>query len=105
MGRGEDPGRATTVSFPGPRPTAGGATQGPTLTTPIRSTATPNADRLLERAQRHVPGAVSAAARINGAIGRPMFIGSGDGPWLTDVDGRRFLDTDQGPLSPSDSLC
>jgi glutamate-1-semialdehyde 2,1-aminomutase len=62
------------------------------MTTPTRSAATPEADRLFERAQRHLPGGVSAAARINAAIGRPVFIASGDGAWLTDVDGRRFID-------------
>jgi glutamate-1-semialdehyde 2,1-aminomutase len=62
------------------------------LTTSLPSTATPVADGLLDLAERHLPGGVSAAARVNAAIGRPMFIASGEGAWLTDVDGRRFID-------------
>ena len=49
-------------------------------------------DRLLEAARRHLPGGVSAAARIHGSLGRPIYIESGDGAWLTDVDGARYLD-------------
>ena len=49
------------------------------MTTPLRTTATPAADALFERAKAHLPGGVSAAARINGAIGRPVYIASGEG--------------------------
>jgi glutamate-1-semialdehyde 2,1-aminomutase len=56
------------------------------------ATATTEADRLLEAARRHLPGGVSAAARVHASLGRPVFIESGEGAWLTDVDGQRFLD-------------
>jgi glutamate-1-semialdehyde 2,1-aminomutase len=62
------------------------------VTTPLRTTETPTADALFERAKAHLPGGVSAAARINGAIGKPVYIAAGEGAWLTDVDGRRFID-------------
>ena len=49
-------------------------------------------ERILEAARRHLPGGVSAAARVHASLGRPIFIESGEGAWLTDVDGARYLD-------------
>lgn len=52
----------------------------------------PIADRLAADARRWLPGGVSAAARLHPALGRPFLTARGDGAWVTDVDGRRFLD-------------
>lgn len=43
-------------------------------------------------ASRYLPGGVSASARRNDAIGHPFFVTRGDGPWLYDLRGHRFLD-------------
>jgi glutamate-1-semialdehyde 2,1-aminomutase len=54
-----------------------------------------------ERACRVIPGGVNSPARAFGAVGgRPLFIGRGEGPYLFDVDGNRYLDyvASWGPL-------
>jgi glutamate-1-semialdehyde 2,1-aminomutase len=44
-------------------------------------------------AQRVIPGGVNSPARAFGAVGgSPIVIARGDGPWLHDVDGNRYLD-------------
>jgi glutamate-1-semialdehyde 2,1-aminomutase len=47
---------------------------------------------LYEEACRYLPGGVNASARTNKAIGHPFFVSSGDGPYIFDVDGRRYID-------------
>ena len=47
---------------------------------------------LFEAAQRYLPGGVSASARFNPAIGRPFFVARGEGPYVFDLDGRRYID-------------
>ena len=47
---------------------------------------------LFEAAQRYLPGGVSASARYNPAIGRPFFVSRGEGPYVFDLDGRRYID-------------
>jgi glutamate-1-semialdehyde 2,1-aminomutase len=47
---------------------------------------------LFEAAQRVLPGGVSASARVNPAIGRPFFVSRGEGAYVFDLDGRRFID-------------
>lgn len=49
-------------------------------------------EQLYEDAAHYLPGGVSAAARINPALGRPFFAERGQGPWVWDVDGRRYID-------------
>src|SRR5262245_25923945 len=45
------------------------------------------------RAQKLIPGGVNSPARAFGAVGgSPIFIQRGEGPYLFDVDGRRYLD-------------
>jgi glutamate-1-semialdehyde 2,1-aminomutase len=45
------------------------------------------------RAKRLIPGGVNSPARAFGAVGGdPPFIARGDGPYLYDVDGNRYLD-------------
>jgi glutamate-1-semialdehyde 2,1-aminomutase len=46
-----------------------------------------------ERACRLIPGGVNSPARAFGAVGgQPPFIARGEGPYLFDVDGNRYLD-------------
>lgn len=47
---------------------------------------------LYARAQRVLPGGVTAAARANPALGHPRYIASATGPFIVDVDGRRLID-------------
>jgi glutamate-1-semialdehyde 2,1-aminomutase len=45
------------------------------------------------RACRLIPGGVNSPARAFGAVGgEPVFIARGEGPYLFDIDGRRYLD-------------
>jgi len=49
-------------------------------------------DELAAFAQVHLPAGVGAGGRFNGSLGRPMFFTRGDGPRLTGLDGREYLD-------------
>src|SRR4051812_20857597 len=54
-----------------------------------------------ERARRLIPGGVNSPARAFGAVGGdPPFIARGEGPYLYDIDGHRYLDyvASWGPL-------
>jgi glutamate-1-semialdehyde 2,1-aminomutase len=49
--------------------------------------------RLFARAQDLIPGGVNSPVRAFRAVGgTPLFIKSAQGPFITDVDGRRFID-------------
>ncbi len=49
--------------------------------------------RLYERATRVLPGGVNSPVRAMRQIGRdPIFVERGEGAWLLDVDGNRYLD-------------
>jgi glutamate-1-semialdehyde 2,1-aminomutase len=61
----------------------------------------PASDQLLERALAVTPGGVNSPVRAFRAVGgTPRFMVSGSGPWLTDADGRRYVDLvcSWGPL-------
>src|SRR6266704_1069486 len=46
-----------------------------------------------QRACRVIPGGVNSPARAFGAVGgQPPFIARGEGPYLVDIDGNRYLD-------------
>lgn len=48
---------------------------------------------LLDRALQVIPGGVNSPVRaFRGVGGTPRFMASATGPWLTDVDGRRYVD-------------
>ena len=50
-------------------------------------------DTLFARAQQTLPGGVNSPVRAFKAVGgTPRFIASAAGAWLTDVDGRRYVD-------------
>ncbi len=58
-------------------------------------------DGLYERAQRVLPGGVNSPVRAMKQIGRgPIFIERGEGPYIWDVDGNRYVDwvCSWGPL-------
>ena len=49
--------------------------------------------RLFSRAQDLIPGGVNSPVRaFRGVGGTPLFIKSAQGPFITDVDGRRYID-------------
>ncbi len=48
---------------------------------------------LFERARAAMPGGVSSPVRAFGAVGgTPRFVASAQGAWITDVEGRRYVD-------------
>ena len=50
-------------------------------------------DRLFERAQRVIPGGVDSPVRAFGSVGgTPRFAERGEGAYLVDVDGNRYVD-------------
>jgi glutamate-1-semialdehyde 2,1-aminomutase len=56
---------------------------------------------LFNRAQQHIPGGVNSPVRAFKAVGgTPPFISKADGPYLFDVDGKRYIDYVQswGPM-------
>src|SRR6516162_9032313 len=57
---------------------------------------TPNRRRstaAFERAGRVIPGGVNSPARAFGGVGGdPIFIAKGEGAYLIDIDGNRYLD-------------
>lgn len=56
-------------------------------------TAHPRSSELYEQATRVIPGGVSSPVRAFRAVGgAPLFIERGEGPYLYDADGRRYLD-------------
>ncbi len=61
----------------------------------------PRSEALFARALRVLPGGVSSPVRSFAAVGgTPRFIRRGEGAWLEDADGRRYLDLvlSWGPL-------
>ena len=50
------------------------------------------AEDLYERARRVLPGGVTAGARANRALGRPFYIERGEGPFVFDPEGKRYID-------------
>jgi glutamate-1-semialdehyde 2,1-aminomutase len=50
-------------------------------------------EEAFRRACRLIPGGVNSPARAFGAVGgQPLFIARGEGPYLVDLDGNRYLD-------------
>ena len=53
----------------------------------------PASAALLDRARAVIPGGVNSPVRAFRAVGgTPRFMASASGPWLTDADGRRYVD-------------
>ena len=54
---------------------------------------TTRSEALFDRARAVTPGGVNSPVRAFGGVGgAPRFIESAQGPWLTDVDGNRYVD-------------
>ena len=52
-----------------------------------------HSDALFARACAVAPGGVNSPVRAFGSVGgTPVFMASGKGPYLTDVDGREYVD-------------
>ncbi len=52
-----------------------------------------NNSELYDRSQRVIPGGVNSPVRAFRAVGgAPVFFASAEGAWLTDVEGRRYVD-------------
>ena len=50
-------------------------------------------ERLYAEARQYIPGGVNSPVRaFRGVGGEPLFFESGEGAWLTDVDGNRYVD-------------
>ena len=70
------------------------------MTTPFPYEA-PVSAGLFDRAGAVTPGGVNSPVRAFRAVGgTPRFMASGTGPWITDVDGRRYVDlvSSWGPM-------
>jgi glutamate-1-semialdehyde 2,1-aminomutase len=50
-------------------------------------------EALYERARKVLPGGVTAAARVNSALGRPFYVSRAEGAYLYDTEGRPFVET------------
>jgi glutamate-1-semialdehyde 2,1-aminomutase len=60
-----------------------------------------HSDELFRRAQAHIPGGVNSPVRaFKGVGGEPVFFSRGEGAYLYDVDGNRYIDyvSSWGPL-------
>jgi len=67
----------------------------------LESAESPGADELWRRARERIPGGVNSPVRSFGSVkGTPFFVERGEGPWLVDTEGNRYLDYVQswGPL-------
>ena len=49
-------------------------------------------ESMFERARKVLPGGVTAAARLNGYLGRPFFVSRAEGSRVFDMDGRGYID-------------
>src|SRR5690554_2058253 len=48
---------------------------------------------LIEEARRYIPGGVNSPVRAFGSVGGdPVFFERAEGAWLTDVNGKRYVD-------------
>jgi len=71
----------------------GAVTAAPTPHPAAYSADAPASAALLARARRVIPGGVNSPVRAFRAVGgTPRFIGSGRGPYVTDADGRSYVD-------------
>src|SRR5688500_20221767 len=50
------------------------------------------ADRLFDEAREVLAGGVSASMRLHPYLGRPLYVDRGEGPYLYEVDGKRYID-------------
>jgi glutamate-1-semialdehyde 2,1-aminomutase len=61
--------------------------------TPSQGLAMTQNEQLFQRAQRHIPGGVNSPVRAFGAVGgTPRFFSRGEGAYVWDADGQRYID-------------
>ncbi len=68
---------------------------------PAQEVMTSRSQSLYTEAQRYMPGGVNSPVRAFRAVGgEPLFIARGEGPYIYDVDGQRYIDyvLSWGPL-------
>lgn len=53
---------------------------------------TQSTSELYEFARNYLPGGVCASARTNAALGHPVYISRGDGPYIYDLEGHQYID-------------
>lgn len=59
----------------------------------IRSASVARSAQLFEQAQQFIPGGVNSPVRaFRGVGGNPLFFSGGEGAWLIDADGNRYID-------------
>ncbi|MHB1005550.1 MAG: aspartate aminotransferase family protein [Chloroflexota bacterium] len=58
----------------------------------MTTTGSEKTQALFDFASRHMVAGVSASARYNAALGRPVYLTHGDGCRIYDVDGREYID-------------
>jgi glutamate-1-semialdehyde 2,1-aminomutase len=71
------------------------------LDSPLYTYEAPASAALFERGREIIPGGVNSPVRAFRAVGgTPRFMGEGSGPWITDADGRRYVDlvSSWGPM-------
>jgi glutamate-1-semialdehyde 2,1-aminomutase len=84
--------RVVPRSTPRPSTRRSASTTSPTSTPPGRQSI-PSSEGLYNRACRVLPGGVNSPVRAMRQIGRePIFIERGEGCWLVDADGNRYID-------------
>ena len=55
-------------------------------------------ESLFQEAVQYIPGGVNSPVRAYGSVGMtPRFIAKADGPYVTDVDGNRYIDPGTQP--------
>src|SRR5215475_11222641 len=60
---------------------------------PTSAVPRPRSQAAFDRACQLIPGGVNSPARAFGGVGgQPVFISKGDGPYLIDIDGNRYID-------------
>jgi len=65
----------------------------PTIPAPGPHHSLPRSHAAFARAKQVIPGGVNSPARAFGGVGgEPIFFSRADGQWLTDIDGRTYLD-------------
>src|SRR5260370_41995573 len=63
------------------------------MTMPRSASSRQHSRLAFEGACRVIPGGVNSPARAFGGVGgQPLFIARGEGPYLFDIDGNRYLD-------------
>jgi glutamate-1-semialdehyde 2,1-aminomutase len=58
----------------------------------VSATGNQKTEAIFDFAKQHMVAGVSASARFNAALGRPLYLTHGDGARIWDVDGKEYID-------------